>query len=202
MLIVGVIYCLSVVGALLSAILSGAQGLFATLFMAAHTYIIIFGAWNLMQLKSYRWAIAGSILGMITPGFILGLPMGIWSLWLLRKKDVKAAFGQEETDFVIPPKIRNYTVTAVKEARIVYGRSKAEMQKIMRETKPDFEESQKSNVIGPRKSLRKGIASFASGLVGTIVLFLGWLKKVCLKLPVHFVRRFSDSDSEQEHQES
>jgi hypothetical protein len=200
--IVGVIYCLSFIGALLGAIIPGAEGLLAALLMAAHALIIILGAWNLMQLRSYRWAVAGSVFGMITPAFIIGLPMGIWALWLLRKKEIKAAFGQEETDFVIPPRIRNYTVTAVKEARMVYGRGKAEIRKIIHETRPDLEESQKSDVTGPRKSFRMGIASFASGFVNVLNLSLRFLKKVCLWLPVHISRWLSKSDGDQEHQES
>jgi hypothetical protein len=170
LLIVGVIYCLSVIGALLHAIMPGTEGLFAALLVAAHALIIIYGAWNLMQLRSYRWAVAGSILGMITPAFIIGLPMGIWAMWLLRKKEVRAVFGQQETEFEIPPKIRNFTVSAVKDVRTVYGRGKAEVQKIIHETTPDLEESQKIDVTNPRKSLGIAISSSALGLVSTIIL--------------------------------
>jgi predicted Ser/Thr protein kinase len=170
LLMVGVIYCLSVIGALLHAIMPGAEGLFAALLVAAHALIIIFGAWNLMQLRSYRWAVAGSILGMITPAFIIGLPMGIWAMWLLRKKEVRAVFGQQEAEFVIPPKIRNFTVSAVKDVRIVYGRGRAEVQKIIHETTPDLEKSQKIDVTGQRRSLGIAISSSALGLVSTIIL--------------------------------
>jgi hypothetical protein len=200
LLIVGVIYCFSFIGALLSALVPGKAELPAAILMAAHALIIILGAWNLMQLRSYRWAVAGSILGMITPAFIIGLPMGIWALWLLRKKEIKEAFGQEETDFVIPPRIRNYTVTAVKEARMVYGRGKAEVKKIIHETRPVLEESQDSDVTGPRKSLRMRIASFTSGFVSLLILSLRFLKKVCLWFPARIFHRFSGSDGDQEHQ--
>ncbi|MHC4726162.1 MAG: serine/threonine-protein kinase [Planctomycetota bacterium] len=201
LLVVGVIHCVGVIGVLWSAFVPGDKGLLLAILMAAQAVVIILGAWNLMQLRSYRLAVTGSILGLITPYFPVSHILAIWALWLLRKKEVKAAFGQEETDFVIPPKIRNYTVSAVKDMRVVYGRGKAEVQKIIHETKPDLEESQKSDVTGPRKSLRKGIASFASGLVSTIVLSLRFLRKVCLRFPVHIFRWRSGSDGDQEHQE-
>jgi hypothetical protein len=175
LLVVGLINCLGVVGALLGAFFSGTAGLVGALFMAGLTLIVIFGAWNLMQLKSYRWAVAGSILGMCTPAVLIGLPAGIWALFLLKKKEVKAAFGQEETDVAIPPRIREFTVSAVKDVRMAYGRGKVEVQKIIRETNPESQgsqDSQDSNVAGPPKSLGMGIASFVLGLVSIIVLSL------------------------------
>ncbi len=175
LLIAGLINCLSVVGAIWGALVPGPAGLPIALWMAAQTFVIILGAWNLMQLRSYRWAVAGSILGIITIAFPFGLAMGIWALVLLTKKEVKAAFGQEETEVVIPPKIREFTVSAVKDARVAYGRGKVEVQKIIRETSPDSQgsqESQDSDVAGPGKSLGMGIASFVLGFVSTLVLLL------------------------------
>ena len=169
LLFVGLINCLSVIGAIWGAFFTGTAGLLGVFFMAGLTLIVIFGAWNLMQLRSYRLAVAGSILGIITPAFIIGLPMGIWALVLLTKKEVKTAFGQEETEVVIPPRIRAFTVTTVKDARKAYGRGKAEVQKIIRETSP---ESQDSDVAGPGKSLGMGIASFVLGLVSIVILSL------------------------------
>ncbi len=173
LLIAGMINCLSVVGAIWGAFVPRTAELPVVILMAAHTLVIILGAWNLMQLRSYRMAVAGSILGIFTPAFIIGLPMGIWALVLLTKKEVKAAFGQEETEVVIPPKIREFTVSAVKEARVAYGRGKAEVQKIIRETSPDSQKSQDSDVAGPGKNLGMGIASFVLGLVSILILSLG-----------------------------
>jgi len=173
LLVVGLINCLSVIGALWGAFITGTAGMLGVFFMVGLTLIVIYGAWNLMQLRSYRWAVAGSILGIISPVVIIGLPMGIWALLLLKKKEVKAAFGQEETEVVIPPRIREFTVSAVKEARVAYGRGKVEVQKIIRETSPDSQKSQdsrKSNVAGPPKNLGIGIVSFVFGLVSFIIL--------------------------------
>ena len=128
--------------------------------------------------------------------------MGIWALVLLTKKEVKAAFGQEETEVVIPPRIREFTVSTVKDARMAYGRGKVEVQKIIRETRPDSQETQESqvsNVAGPIKSLGMGIESFALGLVSVLILSLRFLRKVCLWFPVHIFRWRSGSNGDQEY---
>jgi tRNA A-37 threonylcarbamoyl transferase component Bud32 len=178
LLVTGVLHCLGAVGVLLSAFVPGTGGLLLALFMAANALVIILGAWNLMKLRSYHWAVASSIFGIFTPYFPLGQIAGIWALILLTKKEIKAAFGQEETEVVIPPRIREFTVSTVKEARMAYGRGKVEVQKIIRETRPESkgtqesQASQDSNVAGPPKSLGMGIASFVLGLVSIIVLSL------------------------------
>ena len=173
LLVAGLINCLSVIGAIWGALVPGDAGPLLALWMAVQTFVIILGAWNLMQLRSYRWAVAGSIFGIITIAFPFGLAMGIWALVLLTKQEVKAAFGQEETEVIIPPGIRAFTVSAVKDARMAYGRGKVEVQKIIRETSPDSQETQesrKSNVAEPSKSLGTGITSFVLGLVSILIL--------------------------------
>ena len=173
LLVAGLINCLSVIGAIWGALVPGDAGPLLALWMAVQTFVIILGAWNLMQLRSYRWAVAGSIFGIITIAFPFGLAMGIWALVLLTKQEVKAAFGQEETEVIIPPGIRAFTVSAVKDARMAYGRGKVEVQKIIRETSPDSQETQesrKSNVAEPSKSLGIGITSFVLGLVSILIL--------------------------------
>ncbi len=172
LLVAGVLHCLGVIGVMWSALVPGTGGLLLVLWVAFQTLVIILGAWNLLKLRSYRWAVAGSIFGIFTPYFPLGQVAGIWALVLLTKMEVKAAFGQEETEVVIPPRIREFTVSAVKEARMAYGRGKVEVQKIIRETSPDTQESQGSNITGPGKSLSMGIASFVLGLVSILVLSL------------------------------
>ncbi|MBW7992365.1 MAG: protein kinase [Planctomycetes bacterium] len=172
LLVAGVFNCLGVVGALWSAFFTGTAGMLGALFMAGLTLIVIFGAWNLMQLRSYRWAVAGSILGIITPAVPLGQIAGIWALLLLKQKEVKAAFGQEEIEVVIPPRIREFTVSAVKDARMAYGRSKVEVQKIIRETRPEPQKPQESDSSGSSKNLVMRITSFFLGLVSIFVLSL------------------------------
>jgi hypothetical protein len=139
--------------------------------MAAHTVVLIFGAWNLMQLRSYRLALAGSILGILSfpPGAIVSIPMGIWALVVMAKKEVKAAFGQKETEVEIPPKVREFTVSAIKDVKTVLGRGKAEVQKIIHEKQED---SQASDVTEPSGSLGMGITSFVLGLVSILLVSL------------------------------
>ena len=173
LLVAGMIDCLGVIGALWSVfrLMPAATKLPIVILMAAHAVFVILGAWNLMQLRSYRLAVVGSILGILppAPGAIVGLPMGIWALVVMTKKEVKAAFGQEETEVVIPPKIRKFTVSAVKDVKVAFGRGKAEVQKIIRDKNGD---SQERDVAEPSKSLGMGIASFVLGLVSILLMSL------------------------------
>jgi hypothetical protein len=59
--------------------------------------IVILGAVRMKALKSYGWAMAASLLALVTicyPCGILSLAMGIWSLGVLFDPNVKAAFRQ------------------------------------------------------------------------------------------------------------
>ena len=65
--------------------------------------LLAFGAIRMLQLRSYGLCIAASITGMITPpGFLLGLPFGIWSLIVLSNKEVREAFRGNRELFVAP----------------------------------------------------------------------------------------------------
>ena len=120
LLIAGIINFLSIAGALFSIILSmigsgfhgrifpifyipGFARFFFIALMGTHAVFVVLGAWNLMQLRSHRLALVGSILAMIpSAGMLIGLPMGIWALILLHKDEIKNAFGQDRTDVSIP----------------------------------------------------------------------------------------------------
>jgi len=57
--------------------------------------VILIGAWQMRNLKSYGLAMTGSILSMIpyiSPCCLLGLPFGIWSIVVLNDENVKSAF--------------------------------------------------------------------------------------------------------------
>lgn len=59
------------------------------------TLAIIVGSINMLRLKSYRSAWHASLVALIpvcSPCFVLGIPVGIWALVLLRKPEVKAKF--------------------------------------------------------------------------------------------------------------
>ena len=57
--------------------------------------LLIVAALRLMRLKGYRFAFAAGILAMapLPPFFLVGLPVGIWALVVLRRPEVKAAFA-------------------------------------------------------------------------------------------------------------
>ena len=58
--------------------------------------LIIYGAMQMRKLESYGLAVAVSIIAMIpciSPCCLLGLPIGIWSLVVITKPEVKAAFS-------------------------------------------------------------------------------------------------------------
>lgn len=56
--------------------------------------LTMFGALKLMRLEGYGAAVMASVLGMIvTPGNLVGLPVGIWALVVLSSRSVKAAFA-------------------------------------------------------------------------------------------------------------
>ena len=58
--------------------------------------VILVGAVKMMRLSSYRWATAASIVALLpTPIWLLGLAMGIWSLAVLSRPEVKAAFAAQ-----------------------------------------------------------------------------------------------------------
>jgi predicted Ser/Thr protein kinase len=65
----------------------------AVVSLIVFTSLITVGALKMKRLESYGWAVAASMLAMfITPGNIIGLPVGIWALVVLRRPEVRAAF--------------------------------------------------------------------------------------------------------------
>jgi hypothetical protein len=57
--------------------------------------LIIYATMEMKKLRQWSLAVAASILAMIpciSPCCIIGLPIGIWSLVILMRDDVKAAF--------------------------------------------------------------------------------------------------------------
>lgn len=58
--------------------------------------VILIAGLKMKRLENYRLAIVGSILAIITtPGNLVGLPVGIWSLVVLSQKHVRSMFGKE-----------------------------------------------------------------------------------------------------------
>ena len=62
------------------------------LFKVIPGLLILFGGFQMLQRRSYAWAIAAGIISIVSCSLI-GLPMGIWALIVLARNDVKSAFG-------------------------------------------------------------------------------------------------------------
>ncbi len=56
--------------------------------------ILIIGGVYLKNREAYLWAVAASVLAMLpwSPAVIIGLPLGLWALLTLRRREVRAAF--------------------------------------------------------------------------------------------------------------
>ena len=183
LMIAGALDCLAVAGSFfatfVSTINTGLSGhvfpfifipglfrFFIVVLVAAHAVLVVWGAWNLMQLRSHRMAWWGSVLAMIpSAGFLIGLPMGIWALILLNKDEVEAAFGQEETEVSIPPQVRQFAVSAVGQVKETFEREKAEFAKLRSSKRSQPEPS---GAADGESNLGLPIASCILGLLGII----------------------------------
>jgi len=54
--------------------------------------LISFGGYQMLQRRSYAWAVAAGIIAIVACSLV-SLPIGIWALAVLARDDVKAAFG-------------------------------------------------------------------------------------------------------------
>jgi len=62
--------------------------------------VILYGAVQMMRLRSYAWAMAAAIVAILTfltSCSVLSLAMGIWALAVLGRQEVKQAFGLNHT---------------------------------------------------------------------------------------------------------
>jgi tRNA A-37 threonylcarbamoyl transferase component Bud32 len=58
--------------------------------------LVLAGGWQMLRLEFYGLALIAAIMALIplcTLGWLLGLPMGIWALTVLSRRDVREAFG-------------------------------------------------------------------------------------------------------------
>ena len=59
--------------------------------------LLISGAFSMMRQGSYLWAVTICILALIPtlgPCYFLGIPFGIWGLFVLRRPDVRNSFAR------------------------------------------------------------------------------------------------------------
>jgi len=196
LLVAGGINCLVAVGLVLAALASlltkgfsgefvtsgflpGARGLVIVATTVAYAVFVLLGGWNLMQLRSHRLAMVGSILALFpfSPGSVVGLPMGIWALVVIRNEQVKAAFGQERIEVAVPPKVRDFAVSAAGDVKVAFEQGKAEVEKIIGRKKANAAQSSglpaPGDVSAPRNIRGMAIGSFALGFLSTFLTSLG-----------------------------
>lgn len=79
---------------------AGTRHLFATyvlymLVCLAYSLMLVSGAFSMIRNGSYAWAVATSCLAMVPglgPVYVLGIPVGIWALIVLRRPEVRESF--------------------------------------------------------------------------------------------------------------
>jgi tRNA A-37 threonylcarbamoyl transferase component Bud32 len=192
LLVSGGINCLAVVGAIIGALvmliqrgfsgqlvtfgfLPGAIEVLIIAAMSVPGVLVLMGGWNLMQLRSHRRALAGSIAALIPffPGALLGIPMGIWALVLMNKDEVKRSFGQKQTKVEVPPKVRDFAVSTAESVKEAFGSGKAEVEKILRENRDSADEPGRAAAEGKNKTRPTAIGSFVLGLAAIVFASAG-----------------------------
>jgi hypothetical protein len=74
---------------------SGTGAIIGSILGILSSILVLFGGLKMKRLESYGLAMAASIIAMIpcvSPCCLIGLPIGIWSVVILAKPEVKAAF--------------------------------------------------------------------------------------------------------------
>jgi hypothetical protein len=72
-------------------------GILALLFLLLVSAIVVAGALRMRKVRSYGLSLVASALAL-TPGpcCVFGVPFGVWSLVVLFRPEVRAAFGEQE----------------------------------------------------------------------------------------------------------
>ena len=73
---------------------SAMAGVSLVFFKVVPALLILFGAFQMLRLRSYAWAMAAAILSIVACSLI-GLPMGIWALIILLHPDVRETFARQ-----------------------------------------------------------------------------------------------------------
>jgi tRNA A-37 threonylcarbamoyl transferase component Bud32 len=78
--------------------------LFVPLSALVLSSVMLIAGLKMKRLQAYGLAIAGSILAvLVTPGNLVGLPIGIWALVVLSQRQVREAFGKGHTVAELEP---------------------------------------------------------------------------------------------------
>jgi tRNA A-37 threonylcarbamoyl transferase component Bud32 len=152
------------------------------LFAIAQTVFIILGAFNLMQLRSYRLAFTGSILAMLPyAGVIVGLPMGIWTLVIITKESIKTTFKEKPNEKIIPPKVFEAVASATDQANNAFNRGVTEVEKIISPDKVN--QVQPSGISAARG---QAILSLVLAIISLILIGNGTRSSLLALVPAIF----------------
>jgi hypothetical protein len=215
LLVAGGINCLAVVGLVLAALssvlaksfsgqlarfefLPGAAQAVVLAVTVGYAVLVVLGGWNLMQLRSRRLALWGSVLALFpfSAGSVVGLPMGIWALIVMRNEQVKAAFGQKRIEVAVPPNVRDFAVSTAGDVKEAFERGKAEVEKIIARNEAGAEQSsglpRQSDASAPGKTRKLAIGSFVLGFVSILMTSLapGRIDWLVLVFPPGFIAIF------------
>jgi tRNA A-37 threonylcarbamoyl transferase component Bud32 len=82
--------------------------------LATPAALVLVACWRrMMERRSYQFVVAAAMWAMVpwSPAALIGIPFGLWALWVLRRPEVQAAFGlhdrpgggaSDEPPFVLP----------------------------------------------------------------------------------------------------
>src|SRR5262249_35195554 len=62
--------------------------------------VIVVGGWQIEKLQSYGLGVMSCFLAMLpgSPGCLIGMPIGLWTLLVLRRPEVRAAFSTDHPE--------------------------------------------------------------------------------------------------------
>ena len=63
--------------------------------------LMIFASLKMKRLRAYGLAVTASILAIVSPACLIGLPIGIWALVVLSQGEVRAAFGRRRVETIM-----------------------------------------------------------------------------------------------------
>jgi len=186
LLVAGGINCLAVVGLVLAGFssllaksfsgqlarfefLPGAARVAVLVVTVGYAVLVVLGGWNLMQLRSRRLALWGSVLALFpfSAGSVVGLPMGIWALIVMRNEQVKAAFGQKGIEVAVPPKVRDFAVSAAGDVKEAFVRGKAEVERVVGQKKTGLHQD---SAPTQDKTRQMAVGSFGLGLLSMFLV--------------------------------
>jgi predicted Ser/Thr protein kinase len=89
--------------------ISGMASVSLVLFKVIPGLLIMFGAFQMLRLRSYPWSVAAGILAILSCSLI-SLPFGVWALVVLARPDVRETFARQHE---LPPTSKKFWPWAV-----------------------------------------------------------------------------------------